>query len=776
LNAYPDITFGLIKRSGGQFIAELKNAAGVVYSPTTFDNGKWFSIFRDGTEKYLGVIKGTGIYVWDIQTGAPKTVTMVGSASSYLTGTIPSDYQTLSINDYTYITNRKKVVTAQATPAAQVANRAFVSIRALVYNSTYNIILNGTTYSYTSPTDATGGPLTVDKILNSTSANPNQGLRKQIDDLAAFTATAAGAGFVIESASAFTISVNGGSTGDALEVFQLSVPNISKLPTQCKNGYVVKVANTQEENDDYYVEFKADNGTYGPGVWEETRSPDVSPGFTNSTMPHELVRLSNGTFEFREVSWEDRLVGDDTSNPQPSFVGSNIEQMFFYRNRLGILTQNNVVMSQSGDYVNFYAQSALTNADSDSIDVTVSTTKPATLKAVVPVVQGLVLFSANEQFLLSATSESLTPSSVNVKTISRYDYDPLNNPADLGTTIAFIAKSPAYTRVHEMETLGGEESPFVEDKTRVVPEYIPSSIDLIAGSGQSSLLALGSSTSRDVYLFSYFSTGQKRLSEAWFQWKLSGILQYHVIDNDVYWAVTKQASSYVIQKHNLIQSPQSSTLQTTDGSRIDPRLDMWKSNATTVLSGDNTKVYLPFKHDSSLPLCIVIANSTTSGPDYSNSGTIFLPSTIAQDGTGWYALIENRNLTTENLIVGYCYNYEVELPKIYYRSGDNGEVTDYSAYLTIARMKFIFGLTGDVSFQLKAKGRSDWQTLAGTKTLNVYKLNDIPFVAEGIYTLPIHQRTDNFSVKVTSNTPFPVSLISMIWEGNYSPRFYTRKY
>ena len=36
-------------------------------------------------------------------------------------------------------------------------------------------------------------------------------------------------------------------------------------------------------------------------------------------------------------------------------------------------------------------------------------------------------------------------------------------------------------------------------------------------------------------------------------------------------------------------------------------------------------------------------------------------------------------------------------------------------------------------------------------------------------------KTDtNFELKVTSNFPYPVSLVSMTWEGNYSPRFYRR--
>ena len=765
-NAFPDATFGLIKRSGGRFVAELKNAGGTVYGPTTFDNGKWFSIFRDSTEQYLGVIKGANIYIWDIKTGAPKTVTIVGSAASYLTGTKPQDYHLLSINDYTYITNRTQTVSQKTPPSAWNNDKAFIVLKAIVYNSSYKVTINGTTATYSTPAS---GSLDVSTVTG--------GIVSAINGLgiSGLTATAVGPGIFLSRTSTFSISVNGGLTNDALEVFQQSVPNVSKLPTQCTNGYVVKVANTSGEEDDYYVEFDADNGVSGPGVWVETVKPDVSKGLDPSTMPHELVRLPGGTFEFRQATYEDRLVGDDLSNPQPSFVGSNIQQLFFYRNRLGVLTYNNVILSQAGDYFNFYTQSALSSVDSDQIDITTSTTKPAAMRAVVPVAQGLVLLSSGEQFLLSSSNDSLTPSSVVIKSIARYQYDIDNDPAELGVTTAFVTKSPSYTRVFEMETLGNDASPYVNDISKIVPEWIPSTIDLVSGSGQSSLLALASSSSRKVYMFQFLSDGQKRLKEGWFQWELSGNIQYQTIENDVYWAVTKQQSAYVIQSINLIQSPSSSTLQVTDGSRVDPRLDLWKSDPTTVLSGSNTKVYLPFIHDSARSLRVVIANSTTSGPDYSNSGTIFTPTTIASDGGGWYALIENRNLTAERLIVGYTFNYEVELPRIYYRFGDEQNITDYTAYLTVARMKFNFGLTGDVDLRVAAKGRPNWSITAGVKQLNYYKLNDIPFAVEGVFTLPIHQRSENFRVSVFSDSPFPVSLISAMWEGNYSPRFYVRR-
>jgi hypothetical protein len=40
--------------------------------------------------------------------------------------------------------------------------------------------------------------------------------------------------------------------------------------------------------------------------------------------------------------------------------------------------------------------------------------------------------------------------------------------------------------------------------------------------------------------------------------------------------------------------------------------------------------------------------------------------------------------------------------------------------------------------------------------------------------VPIHQRNTNYQLKLKSTSPFPVTLTSMTWEGNYSTRYIRR--
>ena len=67
-----------------------------------------------------------------------------------------------------------------------------------------------------------------------------------------------------------------------------------------------------------------------------------------------------------------------------------------------------------------------------------------------------------------------------------------------------------------------------------------------------------------------------------------------------------------------------------------------------------------------------------------------------------------------------------------------------------------------------------WYDVQPVHDSDQYLADDVPLIEESVFTIPLHQRSDNFNLKIFSNSPFPVSLSSMMWEGNYSPRFYRR--
>lgn len=126
----------------------------------------------------------------------------------------------------------------------------------------------------------------------------------------------------------------------------------------------------------------------------------------------------------------------------------------------------------------------------------------------------------------------------------------------------------------------------------------------------------------------------------------------------------------------------------------------------------------------------------------------------------------------DKLIIGKQYDFEVEFPNTYFRPAEN--VSDYTASLTIARYRFSFGESGEVNFYSKARGSDEWNMIGAVPDANYYNADTPAITNETILTVPIYQRNNNFQFKIVADTPLPVSLNSMMWEGKYVPRNYRR--
>ncbi len=68
----------------------------------------------------------------------------------------------------------------------------------------------------------------------------------------------------------------------------------------------------------------------------------------------------------------------------------------------------------------------------------------------------------------------------------------------------------------------------------------------------------------------------------------------------------------------------------------------------------------------------------------------------------------------------------------------------------------------------------EWYNINPIVEANKYMANDSTITDGDVFTIPIHQKTDNFQLRVWNDSPFPIALNSMMWEGNYTPRFYRR--
>ena len=812
INGYPDPTYGLLKRPGMEHINVLKKADGTAFSKTELADAAWFFIDRDEAGSYIGAIKGTDIYVWTKDDGTFCTVTNNGA--SYLTGTKQSDYHFRSVQDVTVITN-KTVTTAMQSDATYVANSvACVNLNELSAN-VYTLKLQGITISVEAQSNTTFDDFLV---YNSASVNTNHHLIDKIKDVIDAQHTANNSDFdgvwsveaytnslVIKRTTgtnafvsdytqptgtplAFTIEAKGGVGNVGIDVFQDSINDASDLPVESFDGHHVKVVNTNSTDDDYYLEFEAFDGTRGKGYWKESVARDVSPGLDAATMPYQLEKTGATTFTFKQIPWKDRQVGDDISNAPPSFVGFKLTCSFFYANRFGVLSEDNVFFGVANDSFNFFVKSGLTQVDSDPVDLNVSSVRPVVLNDVLPSPQGLLLFSARQQFqVYAASANTLTPSTAVIRSLSSYEMSSTISPVDVGTTTAFVNTVPGYGKVFNLQLREIEQSPLVVDISKVVLEWIPDTVDSLAVSSQNSIIMLTDRDSSYMYLYRFYNNGERDLFQAWVKWQLVGKIQAaDIIDDDVI-VVSQQEDQYTLGKITLDQIPTGDVTATASGMTGNPCLDMATrpvkphSSVDAVVydeANDITKIYVPYTpvDDKEAVMFLAVPTADVGTDSAIDSDIGYYASAIERIETGTsYRYFEVKGKFTDyadGIIVGYGYDFEVTLPKFYYRPDETE--TDYTATLTISRAKFSVGRTGAIRFKLKADGSNEWKNVEHTTIGDTYSADTNPVKDERQFIVPIHQRNTNFELKVTSDFPYPVSLVSMMWEGNYSPRFYRR--
>ena len=234
--------------------------------------------------------------------------------------------------------------------------------------------------------------------------------------------------------------------------------------------------------DDYFVKFQ-DRGRASQDRAHGLRpaKPGVTTDLEPSTMPHVLERNTLGDFEFRPLSrqyddknfWAPRDAGDEKTNPEPTFIGKPITDIVFYMNRLGFLAGESIVLSQAGDYFNFFQGSAIAISDADPIDMSVSSTKPAVLKAGVGTPSGLLLFAQNSQFLLRSEDVAFGPATARIDEITSYAYRSNIQPLETGVSVLFPTSADTFSKVYEMSVDSLNSRPLVSENTRIVPEYVP---------------------------------------------------------------------------------------------------------------------------------------------------------------------------------------------------------------------------------------------------------------------------------------------------------------
>lgn len=547
---------------------------------------KFHIINRDENEQYLLELRNRQLKIWDLN-GNPKKVNIKDDAA-YLEVQNPNDdFRVVTIADYTFILNRNKIVQMDSATSPRTGeDTALVYIKNAQYAKTYAVFVGdtfacgmitpdgGSAKQAVQTTSAFIAQRLVDMFNGDTSVTGDieYTTYDQLLQQLGGTATARYAKNPFFSFSNYTVKVNGDSVISIHNRYNYSMPNVvvkdgfgntnaypikgyvnsvSKLPPAAPDGYICRIkgqANSQD--DDYYVNYNQ-----GKNAWLECAAPGITYRYKADTMPHALVREANGSFSFKRLQWSPRKVGDDDSNPQPSFIGSNINDIFFYRNRLGFISEQNVILSGSSDFYNFWFRSAAAIADTDPIDLAVSSNRVSILTHAVPFARQLMLFSRQGQFVLSSDGV-MTPKSAKVDQITSFDYSDDAQPVGIGQSIFFINNRINYSSLMRYYTVQDvADLKDAQDTSAHIPTYIPKGIFRLSGNTtDNTVLMCSRSAPNTVWVFKYIIINGQSLQQSWSKWIFgyegSQVLLAQFVGADIYLLINTDGGLF-LQKSGL---------------------------------------------------------------------------------------------------------------------------------------------------------------------------------------------------------------------------------
>jgi len=574
-----------------------------------------------------------------------------------------------------------------------------------------------------------------------------------------FTASRSGSVIKIVADVALTsmaISTTDSLADSGLQAVHKEVDSISSLPFKCFNNFKVKVRGDAEISaDDYYVKFETANGqSFGEGSWVETVGFGISKGVEPTSMPLLLINDAVDSFKLQDISLSERIAGDDITNPLPSFVANRISNIFFFKNRLGFLSGENVILSESGlgavdtsgnlEY-NFGRTTVTTLLDSDPIDISVASSRVTNLKSAKGFQENLILFSENGQFVLKG-GDVLTPKTVSITPITNFSFEDQVDPLPLGSYIYFPFTRGAFTGMREFTVNASTDNYDSTEVTEHVPAYIPSNIIDMAGTTSEDMIVLLSGEEKgSLYIYNYFWNNNQKVLSAWSKFTFTGEIRgIEFIESTLYAVMTNGTET------NLVEMPLESGLK--DAAGYVTHLDMRVASTVTNGSSSITLPYTPA--DNSVEVYTTDGlklNATNSG------ATVTLAQAVNDVDTA-------GNDIDTNVWVGIPYTMKYTFSEQLFKAkAGNGTSPSNAAKMRIRNGSINFADTAYFKVKVTPKHRDTYENVFTPDVVGSSVIGSLT-LGSGFYRFPVFTKPQDTTITIENESALPSTFQSAEFE------------
>lgn len=531
---------GIRKRNSLEMFSSLNNK-------TISDDAMIYEIDRTDNEKYIIIIQNkpdgsAEILAYD-KNGDPFPVIMDDLNSSiYLGSSNPkTSLRHVIVNDTTYLLNRE--ITTSMTKIGDNNdplltppdyNQAMVWVKNVDYAKTFEIIIDGKVEA----THTTPDPETPEEVENVNSDYVAEQLLKQLELHTENYQFDIVNGSVIlisnnDLDAKWTLETKDGMGGAGMSEIKDTIKTDAELPSQSFNGFKIKVdGDPLTSEGDYYYKFEVEGSQVkGDGSWVETLAEKIEYEIAEYSMPQKLVSYED-RFELVPVDWFDRLVGDDDTNPFPTFLNKRINDIFLFSNRIGFLSGDSIVLSEYDVYTNFFKSSIRATLETDYIDVTASTTELNILRHAVVFNNQLVVNSDKNFFSLGFQGNNISNANASLQNFGSYETSPNIRPQQKGTSMYYVNDVNENARMYELY-VNNYNSSDIREVSFMVPEYMPKELDTFYVKPDNNIFMLNKSGDNDIYIYQEVKQNGQMVVSAFHKWTLAeGVSIVGIVDID----------------------------------------------------------------------------------------------------------------------------------------------------------------------------------------------------------------------------------------------------
>lgn len=753
INGYSVVADGLVKRPPAENVAKLYD--------TPVDGAYVHFIERQSWSRQALIITHGNLRVFG-EDGTERTV-YFPDGKGYLQhfAQFPTNecFAALTVLDYTFIVNSTKVTELDEAKTVDVDNpSALLWVRQGAYGATYSVTLGGTTFTHTTPDGSSashslqvGTNYIATQIRDLIVANPdytvdiiNSVLRvRRADD------------------ANFTLVTTSGGGGDYLKGIKGGVRSFTDLPATAFDGFYVEVRGSEGNSaDNYWVQYDA-----ATLQWLEIPAPGRKYEFKWETMPHILVHEADGTFTFKMAEWARCNAGSTETCPDPSFTGGYIQDVIFYRDRLGFLAGESVILSQAGQYFNFWRQTARQLLDDDRIDIASTHVRASSLYKAVIFDEDLILFSDQTQFALRA-GDILRPQAAALVPITEYEVEPNVRPVAAGSAIFFGTQRGGWTAIREMVVQGAARRTEAPDATAHVPRYIPWGLrGLTAATNEDSLFCLAAGDRRNVFVYRFFDVNNERVQSSWsrWQWPEGASIQNISALNSVLLAVVNYPDGAFLERIDLSRNRGSKLLD------FAPLIDRLITNAD--LSGNYydgtawTYYTLPYEVGAG-DVVEVVSQGTGTNPH--PKGYRFPVERVSNT-----QVRIRGNIFGENTWIGIRYAFDITLSRFLLREdvAGGGQSALTAGRLTIQNCTVTFADTGYLRVEVTPRDRETFSKVysgyvaGSSETL----MGSMPS-GDGKLRFGVMAANDLVTIRIINDSPLPSKILTAEWTGRWTTK------